>query len=123
MPVVTDIAAARDRRTEERKRCRTAKRQQRERDGSILGTHRGNRYNAEDYAEEWLYLTWSGMRSDDIIARSRPARAWFTAHVLPRVNKSLCATCGILFDPQVTGSLTRCTKSCGLPGVSADWRR
>jgi hypothetical protein len=99
----------------ERERCRTSKKHQR---GSTLATRKGNRYDPADYAEEWEFLTWTGTRSDEIIRRSQPHREWFTRHVLPLVHRAICATCGDMFSPQVAGTLTRCSKTCGIDKMS-----
>jgi hypothetical protein len=95
----------------ERERCRTSKQHQRK---AALSTTRGNKYDPADYADEWEFLTWAGTRSDEIIRRSQPHREWFTRHVLPLVHRALCATCGDMFNPQVAGTLTRCSKTCGI---------
>lgn len=131
MPPVTDITEAvrarKDRKAAtarrayaankeaEQERCRLSKQAQRQRDANgFPPVPRNEQFDPEDYAEEWLFLTWAGVRSDQIIERSRPPRTWFSRHVLPRVTRSRCATCGELFNPQVSGFLVRCSKTCGL---------
>lgn len=98
----------------ERARCRTRKQSQRSREGREFPPQAGGRYEPGDYAEEWTFLTMLGVRSDLIIERSRPTRAWFAKYILPRVTRSLCATCGDLFNPQDSTFLTRCSRTCGL---------
>lgn len=93
---------------QERERCRLSK--QRSRGGDI--TEKVS-YDADDYAEEWRFLTHMGMRSDQIIERSRPSRGWFTRWVRPLVHVALCASCGEAFNPQKSGMLTRCSHTCG----------
>lgn len=96
-----------------RERCRLSKQEQRRRgeDGFPASAGRAS-YDPEDYAEEWLFLTALGVPSDQIIDRSRPAREWFVRHVLPLVNRSLCAHCGSVFDPQRARMLTKCSNAC-----------
>lgn len=79
-----------------------------EKTGYIPGT-----YDAEDYAEEWMWLTRYGVRSDEIIKRSRPGQKWFREHVQPLVSASRCCSCEKTFNPQEAGNLTRCTQTCG----------
>jgi hypothetical protein len=113
----TRAAAARRRYAEnleaERLRCKTAKQVQRRHDGSQFKPTPGVNYDAADYAEEWMFLTWLGVRADDIIAGSRPSRDWFNDNVLPLVTRSLCSTCGEEFNPQHAGMLARCARNCG----------
>lgn len=101
----------------ERERCKAAKRATRT---TTIGTRRGARYDAQDYAEEFVFLTWQGVPADQIIARSQPRREWFTINVLPLVSRAICGTCGDVFEPQTVGSLTRCSKTCGIGKVSDD---
>jgi hypothetical protein len=98
-------------RDSERERCRTSKQHQRR---GTVAARKGNRYDPADYADEWEFLTWTGTRSDEIIRRSQPHREWFIRHVLPLVHRAICATCGDMFNPQLAGTLTRCSKTCGI---------
>lgn len=103
-----------DNRDAERARCRTAKQQQRSRDAREFPPQTNGCYDPDDYADEWMFLTSAGVRSDLIIERSRPTREWFAKYVMPRVTRSRCATCGEVFNPEDVGLLTRCSKTCGL---------
>lgn len=96
-----------------REQCKSAKQEQRRRDGEEFPASPGrNTYDPSDYAEEWVLLSSLGMRSDQIIARSRPSREWFVKRVLPLVDRSVCASCGSLFNPQRVRMLTRCSNAC-----------
>lgn len=127
MQAVTDIADARARREEERRerraaaarrryhedpersreRCRTSK--QAQRSGETTP-----RYDVEDYADEWMFLTRMGLRAGEIIARSRPSHRWFIEHIMPAVTIAVCSSCLDVFNPQVTRTLTRCSTACGI---------
>lgn len=98
---------------ESRERCRVAKIDQRLRDGSEFPPKAGRAsYDPQDYAEEWMWLTHLGMRSDVIIERSRPSREWFIRRVLPLVSRSICALCNEVYDTRAAGMLTRCSNAC-----------
>ena len=97
-------------REREQERCKAAKYVQRHGPAPV-GTRT---YDAEDYAEEWAFLTALGVRGDEIIRRSHPDRSWFVRNVKPLVNRSLCSACGGPFDPRGATSLTRCAMTCGL---------
>lgn len=92
-----------------RERCRVSKANSRE----GISDEAEDPYSADSYAAEWMFLSLSGVRSDDIIARCRPSRTWFIEHVMPLVTRSVCAYCGDPFNPQVSGMLTRCSFYCG----------
>lgn len=78
-------------------------------------------YDAEDYADEWLFLTRMGVRSDEIIRRSLPSARWFQDHVRPLVDASRCMACDARFDPQESGSLIVCSKNCKTRRRRAAW--
>lgn len=97
-----------------RTRCKVAKQRQRSTDAADFPTGPGaKKYDADDYASEWLFLTYGGLRAEEIIRKSRPAREWFTDNVLPLVNRAICSYCGGIFNPQMSGMLTRCAQDCG----------
>lgn len=96
-----------------REKCKSAKQAQRSRDGQEFPPEPGRvNYDPEDYAEEWEFLTDLGMRSDQIIANSRPSRDWFKKRVLPLVTRAICASCGSVFNPQKVHMLTMCSHAC-----------
>jgi hypothetical protein len=74
---------------------------------------RRSKFDAEDYAEEWRWLTQIGMPAEQIITRSNPSRVWFFEHVRMLVTDAIC-TCGDHFNPADSRQLTRCNKACGL---------
>ena len=78
-------------------------------------------HDPEDYADEWLFLTAMGVRSDEIIRRSIPTARWFTEHVRPLVDRSRCTHCDAPFDPQESGSLTFCSEICRRARRQAAW--
>lgn len=71
------------------------------------------KFDAEDYAEEWKWLTHMGVAAERIIARSNPSRDWFFDHVRLLVTDAIC-TCGEHFNPAETRMLSKCNKACGL---------
>lgn len=71
------------------------------------------KFDAEDYADEWVWLTHMGVAAERIVARSNPSRDWFFDHVRLLVTDALC-TCGEHFNPSETRMLTKCNKACGL---------
>lgn len=99
---------------EEQERCRAVKRQARSNSGHSDRPQHTAKYHKKSYISEWIFLTLSGRRSDDILNASAPGIDWFNANVLPNVPRSICATCEDMFDPRVAGSLTRCSKTCGM---------
>lgn len=78
-------------------------------------------YDAEDYADEWLFLTRMGVRSDEIIRRSLPSGGWFAKHVRPLVDASRCMACDGPFNPQESGSLMFCSETCRRARRQAAW--
>lgn len=70
-------------------------------------------FDPEDYAQEWTELSLWGVRSDQIIDRSRPSEWWFKNKLTFLVSVSVCASCGEMFNPQQSGMLTRCSMNCG----------
>lgn len=86
------------------------------------------KFDAEDYAEEWRWLTHMGVPAEQIINRSNPSRDWFFDHVRLLVTDAIC-TCGEHFNPAETRMLSKCNKACGLdnanrragPGVQRLW--
>jgi hypothetical protein len=71
------------------------------------------KFDAEDYADEWRWLTRMGVPAEQIITRSNPSRDWFFDHVRMLVSDAIC-TCGEHFNPSETRLLTKCNKACGL---------
>ena len=92
-----------------RARCRVAKATSR----AGLNDEPSDPYHPESYADEWMFLSLSGVRAEDIIARCRPSRTWFINHVMPLVTRAVCSYCADPFNPQVSGMLTRCSFYCG----------
>ena len=129
MQAVVNIADARARKEEERKQRRAAAARRRyyedpdaarERRRTDLRVQRAGggsvrvRYDVEDYADEWMFLTRMGVKAEDIISRSCPSREWFVRNLLPVVTRARCAKCDEVFNPQVSGMLTRCSASCNV---------
>lgn len=120
VPVVAEVPAVdqelESRAAAQREKCRVKKQKQRARFKAGLSPvgRRGGSWDPADYAEEWDHLTraWR-MRSAEIIKRSQPSYSWFKTHVLPLVHESVCASCDQKFNPQLAGSLVRCSKTCG----------
>lgn len=81
------------------------------------------RFDAADYAEEWMFLAAQGIRADDIIARSVPSRWWFTKHVMPLVTLARCASCGNAFNPQLSGLLVFCSRACVMQSEPKEERK
>jgi hypothetical protein len=98
----------------EQERCKAVKRQARGDETPVEQVVARLKYDKHSYIDEWLFLTWGGRRSDDILAASDPSIDWFNLNVMPHVGRSICATCEDMFDPRVARSLTRCSKTCGL---------
>lgn len=70
------------------------------------------KYDVQDYAEEWAYLTSQGVRADEIVKRSNPSQEWFRNHILPIVTDAICSECHQHFSPRETHTLTMCSKAC-----------
>ena len=79
----------------------------------VLASGKRRRFDPEDYADEWRYLTRVGTPASQIIARSRPSRDWFFVNIRMRVTDAICSECGTHFNPSQTRTLTKCNKSCG----------
>lgn len=71
-------------------------------------------YDVGSYVDEWVFLSQAGVRAVYIIEHSNPSERWFTENVLPRVSLSICSNCGNDFNPMLTGTLQRCSKTCGI---------
>ena len=69
-------------------------------------------YDAQDYAEEWQFLTNAGLLSTEIIDRSKPSKAWFKKHVTPLVKYSNCPGCGRKYLVAKSGTILICGKDC-----------
>jgi hypothetical protein len=80
------------------------------------GALKKREYDAEDYAEEWKWLTEAGMLSADIIKQSTPSATWFKKHVTPLVRYANCPRCKRRFLVEKSGTLMACGKTC--PGSS-----
>jgi hypothetical protein len=72
------------------------------------------KYDALDYAAEWMDMASLGVRADDYIARCNPGRDWFFDHVRLIVTDAVCSSCGEHFSPRDTHLLTKCRKTCGM---------
>lgn len=88
---------------------------------------RPGKYDPEDYAEEWQFLTDCGLPADQIVARSCPSRQWFLEWVRPLVHDAICSACWFHFSPADTGTLLHCEKGCALRNSfrkeEPSWRR
>lgn len=70
-------------------------------------------FNAEDYAEEFLFNTSVlGMGARDIISGSRPGASFFRHVVRPRLSLVRCSSCRRYFDPAMTGTFPECSPEC-----------
>lgn len=80
--------------------------------GKELGVPRPRNYDAQDYAEEWQFLTDAGLLSTEIIDRSMPSKAWFKKHVTHLVKYANCPSCGRKYLVAKSGTLLICGKDC-----------
>lgn len=65
-----------------------------------------------DYAQEFRELTAMGMSCREITERCDPGQAWFRRNVFPLVDRALCNTCKMPFNPNDVDRGTECSATC-----------